>query len=141
MSKLTIKQKKFVEEYIISGNATEAALKAGYSKKTSYSIGNENLKKPEIIAALRAKEEELKSKKIASQEEVLEYLTSILRGEQEEKTLIGTGKGAQRITNIEVSAKDRIKAAELIGKRYGTWTDKIDIEGDVNIVLEDDYGD
>lgn len=141
MSKLTIKQKKFVEEYIISGNATEAALKAGYSKKTSYSIGNENLKKPEIIAALRAKEEELKSKKIASQEEVLEYLTSILRGEQEEKTLIGTGKGAQRITNIEVSAKDRIKAAELLGKRYGTWTDKIDIEGDVNIVLEDDYGD
>lgn len=141
MSKLTIKQKKFVEEYIISGNATEAALKAGYSKKTSYSIGNENLKKPEIIAALRAKEEELKSKKIASQEEVLEYLTSILRGEQEEKTLIGTGKGTQRITNIEVSAKDRIKAAELLGKRYGTWTDKIDIEGDVNIVLEDDYGD
>lgn len=141
MSKLTIKQKKFVEEYIISGNATEAALKAGYSKKTSYSIGNENLKKPEIIAALRAKEEELKSKKIASQEEVLEYLTSILRGEQEEKTLIGTGKGSQRITNIEVSAKDRIKAAELLGKRYGTWTDKIDIEGDVNIVLEDDYGD
>lgn len=141
MSKLTIKQKKFVEEYIISGNATEAALKAGYSKKTSYSIGNENLKKPEIIAALREKEEELRSKKIASQEEVLEYLTSILRGEQEEKTLIGTGKGTQRITNIEVSAKDRIKAAELLGKRYGTWTDKIDIEGDVNIVLEDDYGD
>lgn len=141
MSKLTIKQKKFVEEYIISGNATEAALKAGYSKKTSYSIGNENLKKPDILAALQKKEEAIQSKKIASQEEVLEYLTSILRGEQEEKTLIGTGKGAQRITNIEVSAKDRIKAAELLGKRYGTWTDKIDIEGDVNIVLEDDYGD
>lgn len=138
MSKLTIKQKKFVEEYIISGNATEAALKAGYKNGVS---GRENLQKHTIIEALKKKEEAIQSKKIASQEEVLEYLTSILRGEQEEKTLIGTGKGAQRITNIEVSAKDRIKAAELLGKRYGTWTDKIDIEGDVNIVLEDDYGD
>ena len=138
MSKLTIKQKKFVEEYIISGNATEAALKAGYSKKTAKSIGAENLTKPDIIAALQKKEKEIQSEKIASQEEVLEYLTSILRGEQEEKTLIGTGKGAQRITSIEVSAKDRIKAAELLGKRYGTWTDKVELEASNQVVIVDD---
>lgn len=128
MSKLTIKQKRFVDEYIISGNATDAAIKAGYSKRTAKSIGAENLTKPDIVNALREKEREIQSKKIAKQEEVLEYLTSILRGEETQQTLIGVGKGAQTITDIELSAADKIKAAELIGKRYGMWTDKVDLD-------------
>ena len=128
MSKLTIKQKRFVDEYIISGNATDAAIKAGYSKRTAKSIGAENLTKPDIVNALREKEREIQSKKIAKQEEVLEYLTSILRNEQTQQTLIGVGKGVQAITDIELSAADKIKAAELIGKRYGMWTDKVDLD-------------
>lgn len=128
LSKLTIKQKRFVDEYIISGNATDAAIKAGYSKRTAKSIGAENLTKPDIVNALREKEREIQSKKIAKQEEVLEYLTSILRGEETQQTLIGVGKGAQTITDIELSAADKIKAAELIGKRYGMWTDKVDLD-------------
>ncbi len=128
MSKLTIKQKRFVDEYIISGNATDAAIKAGYSKRTAKSIGAENLTKPDIVNALREKEKEIQSKKIAKQEEVLEYLTSILRNEQTQQTLIGVGKGVQAITDIELSAADKIKAAELIGKRFGMWTDKVDLD-------------
>lgn len=128
MSKLTIKQKQFVDEYIISGNATDAAIKAGYSKRTAKSIGAENLTKPDIVNALREKEREIQSKKIAKQEEVLEYLTSILRNEQTQQTLIGVGKGVQAITDIELSAADKIKAAELIGKRFGMWTDKVDLD-------------
>lgn len=128
LSKLTIKQKRFVDEYIISANATDAAIKAGYSKRTAKSIGAENLTKPDIVNALREKEREIQSKKIAKQEEVLEYLTSILRNEQTQQTLIGVGKGVQAITDIELSAADKIKAAELIGKRFGMWTDKVDLD-------------
>lgn len=135
---LTAKQQKFVDEYFISGNATDAARLAGYSKKTCYSIGNENLKKPEIIAALREKEKEIQDKNIAKQEEVLTYLTSIMRGEQSENVLIGIGNGKQKITKIKVSAKDRIKAAELLGKRYGIWTEKQEISIEPTIISGDD---
>lgn len=131
---LTAKQQRFVDEYFISGNATDAARLAGYSKKTCYSIGNENLKKPEIIAALREKEKEIQDKNIAKQEEVLTYLTSIMRGEQSENILIGIGNGKQKITKIKVSAKDRIKAAELLGKRYGIWTEKQEISIEPTII-------
>ncbi len=57
-----------------------------------------------------------------------------MRGEHTEQTTIGLGDGLQTITDIEVSAKDRIKAAELLGKRYGVWTDKVDVSGTVTSV-------
>ena len=128
MSKLTLKQKKFADEYIISGNATEAAIKAGYSKKTASVIGTENLIKPNIKTYIDERLKELEKDKIASQDEILSYLTSIMRGEQTEQTLIGSGAGNQKITNLEVSAKDRLKAAELLGKRYRMWTEKAEVE-------------
>lgn len=137
---LTAKQQKFVDEYFINGNATDAARLAGYSKKTCYSIGNENLKKPEITAALREKEKEIQDKNIARQEEVLTYLTSIMRGEQSENVLIGIGNGKQKIAKIKVSAKDRIKAAELLGKRYGLWTDKQEVDINLPTFIDDIQG-
>ncbi|HHV6017061.1 TPA: terminase small subunit [Streptococcus agalactiae] len=135
MSKLTLKQKRFADEYIISANATAAAIKAGYSKKTARSIGQENLTKPDIKAYIDERIEKLESAKIATQEEVLQYLTSIMRGDQQEKTLISIGELGQEIVDIDVGAKDRIKAAELLGKRYRLFTDKIemDISSDVTI--------
>ncbi|HGD0643271.1 TPA: terminase small subunit [Streptococcus agalactiae] len=135
MSKLTLKQKRFADEYIISANATAAAIKAGYSKKTAKSIGQENLTKPDIKAYIDERIEKLESAKIATQEEVLQYLTSIMRGDQQEKTLISIGELGQEIVDIDVGAKDRIKAAELLGKRYRLFTDKIemDISSDVTI--------
>lgn len=126
MAKLTLKQQRFADEYIISGNATEAAIKAGYSKKTARSIGQENLTKPDIKKYIDEKMERLKSDKVADQQEILEFLTSVVRGEKTEQTLIGEGMGEQRITDIEIAANQRIKAAELLGKRYSMWTDKVE---------------
>lgn len=127
MNKLTLKQKRFADEYIISGNATEAAIKAGYSKRSAQQVGSENLLKPVIKAYIDERLAELNSKKIADQEEILQYLTSVMRGEQTEQTLIASGEGMQGVADIDVGAKDRIKAAELLGKRHQLWTDKVDI--------------
>ena len=112
--KLTVKQQKFCDEYIRSGNATEAALKAGYRSRTAYSIGNENLKKPELKKYIEEKIKEIESAKLATAKETLEYLTSVMRGEQTETVV--TAKGLYR--NVEVSAKDRISAAKELLKRY-----------------------
>jgi len=114
LSKLTTKQKKFCDEYIKSGNAKEAAIKAGYSPKTAYSIGNENLNKPELKAYIEKRLKQLESEKIAGAREVLEYLSSVMRGEQTES--VATARGVY--DNVPVSAKDRINAAKEILKRY-----------------------
>lgn len=124
LAKLTLKQKKFADEYIISGNATDAAIKAGYAKRSAGQIGEQNLKKLEIKKYIEERLAELNSEKIADQEEILQYLTSVMRGEYREQTLVGMGQGFQETTYIDVGAKDRIKAAELLGKRYSMWTDK-----------------
>lgn len=138
MAGLTLKQQRFADEYIISGNATQAAMLAGYSKKTARSIGQENLTKPDIKKYIDERLEELESSKIAKQEEILKYLTSLMRGEETEQTLRGLGEGEQMIDVIEVSAKYRIKAAELLGKRYGIWTDKIEqTNRNIEIVVGD----
>ena len=127
--KLTQKQQRFVDEYIISGNATQAAIKAGYSKRSAQQTGAENLLKPVIKAELDRRNAEIKSAKTADMQEVMEYLASVMRGEQTES--VATAKGIY--DNVPVSAKDRIKAAELIGKRHGAWTDKNEISGNMNI--------
>lgn len=124
MAKLTLKQQKFADEYIISGNATDAAIKAGYAKRSAGQIGEQNLKKLEIKKYIEERLAELNSEKIADQEEILQYLTAVMRGEHREETLIGMGQGFQETTYMDVGAKDRIKAAELLGKRYSMWTDK-----------------
>ena len=79
--------------------------------------------------------EQLHSEKTADAQEVLEYLTSVMRGEHKEQTLCLCGDGMQEIQNIDVSARDRLKAAELIGKRYGMFKDTVDLEGTVPVVI------
>lgn len=78
----------------------------------------------------------LESEKIATQQEVLQYLTSIMRGEEQEKTLISIGDLGQEIVDIDVSAKDRIKAAELLGKRFRMWTEKIETDVTQTVVID-----
>ena len=126
MAKLTLKQKKFADEYIISGNATIAAIKAGYSEKTAGQIGEQNLKKLEIKKYIEERLAQLDSEKIADQEEILQYLTSVMRGEHREQTLIGQGQGFQEITYIDVSVKDRLKAANLLNKIHQARESKQD---------------
>ena len=102
---LTSKQKKFVEAY--SGNATEAALKAGYSKDTAYSIGQENLKKPDIIKAIKEREKQNIDSLIAVREERLKFWTQVMRDNLNEM-------------------KDRLRASELLGKASGDFIEKIE---------------
>lgn len=140
MAKLTIKQQRFADEYIISGNAYQSAINAGYSENyaknaTKFLLENNG----QISEYINERLKELEDKTIAKQNEVLKYLTSVMRGKETEQVLINEGSDyGQRIGNIEVSAKDRIKAAELLGKRYGTWTDKVDLNAELRTVIVDD---
>ncbi|MDU6980773.1 MAG: terminase small subunit [Clostridium perfringens] len=135
--KLTPKQKAFAEYYIETGNATESAVKAGYSKKTARVIGQENLLKPALKSYIDEKMKELESKRIAKAEEVLEYLTRVLRGEETEQVVvtenIGDFMSEAKVVDKEISAKDKIKAAELLGKRYRLFVDKVEKDSKVNV--------
>lgn len=132
---MTPKQQKFCDEYLISGNATDAAIKAGYSPKTAKNIGSENLTKPDVRAYIDEQLEKLHSAKIADADEVLQYLSAVMRGEHTEEVPLLVGDGIQQLTDKMVGAKDRLKAAELIGKRYGLFTDKMEIGGTVPVVI------
>ena len=132
--RMTEKQKRFCDFYIETGNAKEAAIRAGYSEKTAKQIGQENLTKPDLRAYIDERLAELKNERTADAQEVLEYLTAVMRGEYKEVTLIGVGEGAQAVVDIDVGAKDRLKAAELLGKRHALFTDKVDLQtGDIVI--------
>jgi phage terminase small subunit len=112
--KLTPKQKLFCDYYIETGNATEAALKAGYSSKTARSIGAENLTKPYIKEAIKIRNKEIESKRIANMKEVKEFWTALLR-------------------NTAVEPRDRLKASEYIAKTNGAFLDKVEHSGSVTI--------
>ncbi len=146
MSKLTLKQQKFADEYIINGNAT-VAYKLAYSSVKKDTVANANgsrlLRNAKVSDYIEERMEELQSEKVADQQEILEFLTSIVRGEKTEQTLIGMGMGEQGVTDIEIAFNQRIKAAELLGKRYAMWTDKkqVDLTEQVVFVGEEDLED
>lgn len=102
---LTPKQQAFADYYLETGNATESAKRAGYSEQTAYSIGNENLKKPEISAYIEERLKEINSKRIATIDEVMQFYTSILRGEEKDQF------------GLDASLTDRIKAGQELIKR------------------------
>ncbi|WP_395320536.1 terminase small subunit [Fructilactobacillus frigidiflavus] len=133
--KLTAKQQKFADNYIETGNAAKSALNAGYSEKTAAVIGAENLLKPNIKSYIDEKMKQIADDKIAGQKEVLELLTDVMRGNVTETIVSGNGKAFE----VPTSTKDRIKAAELIGKRYSLWKDVVDINSsDIKIVVGGD---
>lgn len=135
---MTERQKRFCEEYLIDCNGTQAAIRAGYSEKTATKIAAENLTKPDIREYIDEKLEEMSSQRTADAREVMEYLTSVMRGEHKEQVLRLVGNGTQRIDSMNVTEKDRLKAAELIGKRYGLFKESVDVNGVVPVVLCDD---
>ena len=142
---LTKKQKLFCDEYLIDLNATQAAIRAGYSERTAYSIADENLKKPELKNYIDERMKEKEDKLIAKQDEVLKYLTSVMRGETQSEVIVieGEGDGCSSARKIQKAPdeKEKLKAAELLGKRYALFTDKIDKDEDLNISIKIDYGD
>lgn len=116
-NKLTQKQQRFVDEYLVSGNATQAALKAGYSKKAAKQIGTENLAKPSIKAYIEERSAEIASAKIASAREVMEFYSRVLRGEETEEIPMATAQDVVTVTK-KPSIKDKVSVAREILKRF-----------------------
>ena len=135
---MTAKQKRFCEEYLVDCNATQAAIRTGYSKKTARAVGQRLLTNVDIKKYIDQQLQKLKNEKIADAQEVLEYLTSVMRGEQKEQVALLTGEGVQNLVQKDVSAKDRLKAAELIGKRYALFTEKVELQGETTVQIVDD---
>ena len=144
-SKLNERQKAFVDFYIQSGNLSESARKAGYSPKNAGATGIELLKNPKIQASINARLTQLESERIAKDKEVLEYITAVMRGETEEEVVVnvGTGKGYTRAEKVkaQVSAKERLKAAEMLAKVKGMFITRQEVElsGAMPVVIRDDF--
>ncbi len=129
---LTPKQKRFCDEYLIDLNATQAAIRAGYSEKTAYSIGTGNLKKLELKTYIDEQLRQIHDAKIAEAAEVMQYLTSVMRGETKSEVLSLCGDGCQEVIEKAPDEKERLKAAELLGKTHGIFKDKVEHSGEIN---------
>jgi phage terminase small subunit len=140
MGKMTAKQKRFCDEYLLDLNATQAAIRAGYSEKNARNIASENLAKPNIKEYIDARMAEKENELIADQDEVLKYLTSVMRGKSVSNVLARNEKGADEVKEKPPDEKERLKAAELLGKRYGLYTDKIEADIDMELNISVDYG-
>lgn len=161
---LTKKQKRFVEEYLVDLNATQAAIRAGYSTQTAYSIGDENLKKPEIKNAIEKALAERSRRTGVNADRVILELAKIafvnptdvinmdeatVRGKanREDTAAISSVKVKRiptedgDIVEREVRTYDKIKALELLGKHLGMFTDKFKVEGAIPVVIHDDLDD
>jgi len=161
MAKMTEKQKRFCDEYLIDLNATQAAIRAGYSENTARQIANENLTKPYIRKYIDERLAEKEKSLIADQDEVMRYLTSVMRREKTESVVVTLNKekstyvpdenGTMRkqtvkeevpqIVKIPAQLRDANKAAELLGKAYGIYTDRIETDVDMELNINIDYGD
>lgn len=153
---LTEKQKRFCDEYLVDLNATQAAIRAGYSKKTAKQIAQQNLTKLDIQEYIKKRMAEKEDALIAKQDEVLQTLTRVLR-RQEMDTVVVTCKERSsgydengkkvivekeipRVVQIPTRVNDLNKAAELLGKRYGLYTEKIETDVDMELNINIDYG-
>lgn len=143
--KMTAKQKRFCDEYLIDLNVTQAAIRAGYSKRTAYAIGQENLKKPMLKEYIEKRMAEKEAALVADQTEVMKYLTSVLRGQSQSEVVVveGVGEGCSEARTMQKAPdeKERLKAAELLGKAHMLFTDKVQQEVDMDLNITVDYGD
>lgn len=146
--KLTEKQRRFADEYIRTSNITQSYLSAYHNVKkesTARSAGSRLLTNVNVKSYIDERLEKLKKQSIAEQDEILQYLTSVMRGELKDEQLMVVGDGdfgsevEKHETRAEIVA--RTKAAELLGKRYMMWTDKQQIEVEGSVQFVDDIGD
>lgn len=126
---VTIKQKKFADLYIETGNKTQSYIDAGY-KATTRGVAEANARKLlanySVQQYIQKRMEELEENSIASQKEVLQYLTKVMRNEEKDQF------------GLDASLQDRTKCAELLGKRYGTFIEKKEVLGGYVVELVDD---
>lgn len=143
--KLTAKQQRFCEEYLIDMNATQSAIRAGYSAKTARVIGQENLQKPAVKTYIEKRMAEKEAALIADQNEVMKYLTSVLRGKSQSEVVVveGCGEGVSMARTMQKAPdeKERLKAAELLGRAHMLFTDKVQQDVDMELNITVDYGD
>ena len=122
---LTEKERIFADEYIKTTNATQSAIKAGYAENSASVTGSKMLRKPKVRQYIDAVMNERSKNTIATADEVLEYLTKVMNGE--EKDAFG----------LDASIADRTKAAELLGKRHMLFTDKVKLDAEIDIDISD----
>lgn len=139
--KLTIKQQAFADFYIELGNAYQAAKKAGYSENYAKAQSHKMLENVGVNSYIEKRMEEIKTERVADQQEILETLTAVIRGEAKGTELVGKGKGRQEVQQEPPSVTDKIRAAELLGKRYAMWTEKQQIEVESAVQFIDDISD
>ena len=125
---LTVKQQKLVSAYVESGNATQAALDAGYSKHTARTVGSQNLTKLDIKSAIAERMKQIEDAKIAKADEVLQFLSTVLRGEATETITVGTGKGAVTVDDSPPTIRDRMAAGKELLKRYPDSDDLLEAQ-------------
>ena len=142
---MTDNQRKFCDEYLIDCNATRA-YKAAYPRikndNVAKSAGNRLLTFVDIKEYIQTRLDEMASAKVATAEEVIQYLTSVMRGESDSEVVVVTGDGdgyssAERVKK-NPDEKERLKAAELIGKRYGMFKDNYSIESIAPVIIVND---
>lgn len=126
MSKITDKQKAFCDYYLELGNATEAYIKAGYNEKGARANASRLIANDSIKLYLEERRKQIESDRIANADEVLQYLTKVMRGEEKDQF------------DLDASLQDRTKAAELLGKRYRLFTDKIEANVQQQVVFCDE---
>ena len=142
---MTDKQRRFCDEYVIDCNATRA-YKAAYpnikSDEAARACASKLLTNANVKNYIDERLEQISSEKTADAKEVMEYLTSVMRGESSAEIVVveGEGDGCSSARKIEKAPdeKERLKAAELLGKRYGLFTDKVNLGGEVGVVIVDD---
>lgn len=146
--KLTPKQKIFVYEYLVDLNATRAYKKAypGYKKEeTINAAASRMLRNVKVKEYIEERLEQIEDARIAKIEEVMIYLTAAMRGEIDEDVVVvegsGDGSSTARTVKKQIGAKERNKAAELLGKRYGLFTDKLKVDGNMGVQIIDDIED
>lgn len=154
MAKLTNKQKKFIDEYLVDLNATQAAIRAGYKEKAAYRTGAENLRKPQIQEEIQKRMQERQQRTEVTQDMVVKELAAIAfaratdyveirsngvcgtvvikpttdLSDQQIRAIAGIKEGAN---GIEIKLNDKEKALELLGRHLGMWNDKIKVDGEV----------
>ena len=138
---MNAKQEMFVNEYLIDYNATQAAIRAGYSERTAYSIGQRLLKNVEVENSIKEQREKIQNDNIATAKDVEEFLSLAMNDEIEEEQVLMSPNGEVCRVVKKLSGKDRIKAAELMGKRHALFTDKTEMTVTEVPVFVDDLGD
>lgn len=142
---MTEKQKLFCEEYLKDKelNATQAYLRV-YKNVKSDSVASvmasKLMAKPEIKEYIQERLDLMHDQNTADAKEVMEYLTSVMRGQSESEVLKLNGDGYQSVIKKRPEERDRLKAAELLGKRFGLFKDGVIVDGDSSITIKVDYG-